>query len=488
MPQNWNDEAVKKYLSLNPPQLSEDDFRLVHYPIDRILVEYLQNPVVDERFVTQKQFQETIITADLKEQNRIIIVEGEVGSGKSHLCTWLRHELGDTPADGQDDRVAVQVTRGTRSFNDVLLDLSKLVGVESQPSTIDEFDPQLLAKSVVEKLEAFSSTQLDSFSQKEMAALTESREKKLDLTDIVESNIRTYQSGRSSNASPALELIDRDKYRQLQTIVFDEPPNEQGFKVLRNELNNALFENLGVSDLSDRLSSISDAATDKGFRPVLICSDISELGVFRDALLEYGIQLNSGCFDIVVGWSSGWIHDKTSNEQNDFYAYICDKSEGYFRLSDSKGQTYFLTKDTAVNLVERYIRAVHSESNKTFTDTVRLKPFGGLYPFNAAFISRLYTHLQQQEAQKRTPRLLLRAIRECLLASAPPFITVEQLPYVGSVQEPVPMDCPSETVRLIKWYGTIGEKGVTISRGIFETFDLEITTEIKQNDKIELTE
>lgn len=488
IPQNWDDEAVNQYLSLRPSQLPEDDFRRVHHPINEILVEYLHTPVSDEGFVTQEEFRDAIITADLTESNRIIIVEGEVGSGKSHLCTWLRYELGDTLADGQNDRVAVQITRDTRTFNEIIVELSKLVDADIHPSTIDEFDPESLAEAVVAKLQAFGPVQLDSFSEKEITALTESRENELDLTGIIEDNIRTYQSNWSSEVSSALELINRDEYRQLRTIAFDEPPNEQEFELLRAELNDALTDNLGVSDLSDRLSSIADAAIAEGFRPVLICADISALGVFRNALLEYGSQLQSGHFDIVVGCPTGWIHEKQRNEQDDFYTYIRNKSEGYFQISDYQGEAYFLTKDTAVSLVERYVRAIRSASNVAFIDTVRPESFGGMYPFNASFVRRLYTHLQEEGVQKRTPRLLLRAIRECLLASNPPFETVEQLTYVESVQEPSLLEYPSAAASLTKWYGMIEENGITIPRGIFETFDVAVPAEMRQDPKVKLTE
>lgn len=491
MPHNWDDEAVNQYLTLKPPQLSEDDFGRIHHPIDKILVEYLQTPVANEEFISEEEFRDTIIRADLMELNRIIIVEGEVGGGKSHLFTWLRHELGDTAADGQSDRMAVQVTHGTQSVIDILVELSNLVDVDSQSATIyefDEIDPEALAEALVANLQAFGAGQLDTFSEKEITALTEFRVNEPDLTDIIEENIRTYQSDSASKVDSVLELIDREEYRQLRKIALGVPPSEQGFELLRTELNNHLFRLLGVTDLHHRLSSISDAAIAEGFRIVLLCDDISTLGVFRDSLLEYGIQPQSGHFDIVVGCPTGWFHEKQRNEKDDFYTYIQDKSKGYFQISDHQGDSYFLSKETAVSFVERYVQAIQSESNEGLTDTVRPESFGGLYPFNASFVRRLYMHLQQEGVQRRTPRLLLRAIRECLLASDPPFETVEQLTYVESVQETAFMNYPSAAGRLIKWYGMREENRITISRGIFETFDVEVPAEIRQDAEVKLTE
>jgi hypothetical protein len=487
MPHNWDNEAVNQYLSLRPSQLSEDEFCRIHHTIDKIRIEYLHTPTADGEIVTQEEFRDAIISADLLESNRIIIVEGEVGSGKSHLCTWLRHELGDTPAKGQNDRVAVQLTSGTRSFINQLDKLSNLVDADSQLITIDEFEPEALAEAIVGKLRVYRSGMIDSFSEQEITALTESRKDEFDLTGIIEDNIRTYQSDWSSEESPVLELIDRDEYRQLRMVAFGEPPNEQGFELLRTELNNALADYIGISDLSNRLTPIADAAIAEGFRPVLICADISVLWPFRDALLEYGDQLQSGHFDIVIGWPTGWIREKQGNDQDDFYTHIQEKSEGYFQISNHQGEPYFLTKYTAVSLVERYVQAIKSASNEAFTDTVRPESFGGLYPFNASFVSRLYTHLQQEGVQRRTTRLLLRAIRECLLASDPPFETVEHLTYVESTQEPITLD-NSSAADIIKWYGMRGEHGIAIPQEIFETFDVVVPAEIRQNPDIKLTE
>lgn len=486
MPHNWDDEAVNRYLSLRQSQLSEYDFHRIHHPIDKILVKYTQTSVGDKQAVTQEEFRDAIITADLMDPNRIIILEGEVGGGKSHLCTWLRYELGETLADGQDDRVAFQVDPGIQTFDDVLVELSELVEIDNQPATINEVDSRALAEAVVTTIQAFGLTQFDPFSEKEMVALTESREEELDLTSIIEDNIRMYQSNWPSEVSSVPKLIDRDEYRQLLMVAFDEPPNEQGFELFSTELNNTLTNILYGSSLSDRLSLIADAAVAEGFRPVLICGDISEIMVFREALLEYGTQLQSGHYDIVIGWPTGWINQKQRNRRDDIYTSIRENSEGYFRISDDQGETSFLTKDTVVSLVERYVQAIQSESNVVFTDTVRPESFGGLYPFNTSFVRRLYTHLQQEEIQKRTPRLLLRAIRECLLASNPPFETVEQLTDVESVQEPILMGCSSTAASLTKWYGMKEEGRISVPRGIFETFDVDIPAGIRQNVNIKI--
>ena len=90
---NWDRDVVEDFIKPESQQKTPEVFRETHVEIDKIRAEILRPHSGDDAFVTESQFRDAVLDSDLKDDNRIFIVKGEVGSGKSHLCKWLEYEI-----------------------------------------------------------------------------------------------------------------------------------------------------------------------------------------------------------------------------------------------------------------------------------------------------------------------------------------------------------------------------------------------------------
>ena len=93
MSMNWDPEVVEKFIKPESQQKEPEVFRETHVPISRIRAEILRPHDSSSEFVSEDDFRDAVLKSELKDDNRIFIVKGEVGSGKSHLCQWLEYEI-----------------------------------------------------------------------------------------------------------------------------------------------------------------------------------------------------------------------------------------------------------------------------------------------------------------------------------------------------------------------------------------------------------
>lgn len=484
LPVDWDDEIVRKYLTPESHQKSKEEFERTHIDIDKIKAEYLFPHPSNDEFVTQEEFRDAILRSGVEDDNRIFILRGETGSGKSQLCQWLEYQIGDRDSGVDETHVALHVSRSQTRIEDIVDILTDPIDLDIQVGNVEDLDPGKVAEAMITNLEAYAPTAFQDLSESEVESLTEDRPG-TDLHTILERNIEDYQDAVASDGEEDIpDLIDEDDYRELAMSAFGSARGGQTiFPKLLGFLHDELSGKLNVGNFQDKLERISEAYVEAELRPVLICEDLTTFSVLKEQLLDHIFQLDSGHYDVVLGWTTGWEKDdldKALGTSENTYTYMKDRAEGYLSTTDESGQAHFLTEDVTVELARKYVSVIREESQQKADVDIPEEAFDGLYPFNAEFIRRAYEHLVQDGNERRTPRLLLiRIVRECLTSNSPPFESIDGNPYVKQFPTPVPIELPATVQNLAKWYGIASaEQNMQLPRGIFETFDVTVPDDV----------
>ncbi len=485
---DWDGDVIRRYLTPESHQKSKEEFEKTHIDIDKIKAEYLFPHPTNDEFVTQEEFRDAIIKSNIKDDNRIFILRGETGSGKSQLCQWLEYQIGREPDAGIDEtHIALHVSRSQTRIKDIIDILTEPVNLDIQVGNVEGLDPEKVADAMIANLDAYAPTAFEELSESEVESLIEDRPG-TDLRSILKKNIRDYQEAVASNESNEIpDLIDEDDYRDLSFTAFGQARGgESIFPTLRGFLHDELSGKLNVGNFQEKLERISEAYENANLRPVLICEDLTTFSVLKEQLLDHIFQLDSGHYDVVLGWTTGWEKDdldKALGTTENTYTYMKDRAEGYLSTTNENGQAYFLTEDVTVELGRKYISVIRQESTESVDIDIDEDAFEQVYPFNPEFIRRAYEHLVQDGNERRTPRLLLiRIIRECLTATAPPFESIDGNPYVKQFPTPVSIDLPAPVQDLAKWYGIpTAEQNIRIPAGIFEAFDVSVPDDVLES-------
>jgi hypothetical protein len=482
MPKIWDDTVVRDYLTPEAHQKSREQFLKTHIDIDKIRADYLFPHEGTDEFVTQEEFRDAILKSKVDDDNRIFILRGETGSGKSQLCQWLEYQIGDEPDEGDETHIALHVSRSKTGIGDILDIISGPIDTDVTVSNVSDLDPEKVADAIITTLRAFGAG-MEQFAEDEIEALTADRSNATDLSSILEENIAEYQESATSEGEKRMsDLITEKDYRHLSMAAFGSTKGADTlFPALQSQVHEILSRNLGVEDFQGKLEELSEKYKKRNLRPVLICEDLTTFTVLKEQLLDHIFQLDSGHYDVVLGWTSGWEKDDLSRAlgtSQGISTYMEDRAEGYLSTTDEDGRAYFLDDDLTVKLARQYMSTIidESDTDKSLPDNV-LESFDGLYPFNETFIEESYNHLIQDGNKRRTPRLLLmRVIRECLSSTVPPFDAIEDNPYVEPFPSPVDLSYSESLQRLGKWYGSATtDRRLRVHRQVPVTFDVPLT-------------
>lgn len=483
MPTHWDDDQVDHFITseAHTKHKTPEQFKETHVDIDRIYADHLTPLGVSGNFVTQEDVLNAITASDVDDPNRIFILRGEPGSGKSQLCEWTKYQIngyGETD-DGVEDYVALHVSRSQTRMDQILDVLTAPLDIETDVQNIDDLDPHDAASAIVEYLNGIWST--EHFTDEEIRELTERRGDDSDLREIFAKNIREYQNSlESRDENPDFNLLTRSDYRNLRLQVsFGSKLTENLdllYSVLKNEAHEYLSRNL-VGDFKDQLQEYSDLYQKQDIRPVLICEDLTTFSVLKEQLLDHIFELSSSCYDIVLGWTIGWEQDNINDAlaRQDAATYMKGRSEGYLTMTDDNGEAYFLDDDVSVALARSYLDAIKRNSDVGESHDEVTEAFDDLYPFNERFIHVAYRQLNDEGSNRKTPRLLLlRVVKHCLKSTWPPYESMKSNSFVDTPTFEIDMKYDQIYQDVSRWYGVPVEDGVGVKVGIFETFGIDL--------------
>ncbi len=485
MPMNWDPDVVETFIKPESQQKSPDVFRETHVPIDKIRAEILRPFDGDSKFVSERVFRDAVLDSDLKDDNRIFIIKGEVGSGKSHLCQWLEYEINgyDDEQNDDDSHVAIHISRSNTKLDEILQILHEPIDKEyEEVGSIGDLHPEDVADFIIQGLLTFYKNR-GSLKGFELEAFLEDYESKTSFRDVLVQNLSGYQRAvEQEGKEQPIDLLTRDDYGDICFSVFGKAKYQsEVYPTLRRAVHDLLTNNLGIENFKGQLKKLSDAYVEAGKRPVLICEDLTTFNVLKDDLLDHIFELSSSHFDIVLGWTSGWEReniDDALSTSDDSLSYMKQRAQGYLSMTDDSGRAYFLEdKSASMLLVKKYLEAIKKQS--TSVVDVSESGFDEMYPFNEGFVHHVYQNLVQDGNRQQTPRVLLvHVIADCLTSKIPPFKKVETNAFVESRPSVVSLEESEACQQLTKWYGKRdpATDKLWLPEAVFDTFDVEFDT------------
>ncbi|TKX37020.1 hypothetical protein EXE51_08045 [Halorubrum sp. CGM5_25_10-8B] len=489
MPRHWDDDEVDHFITseAHTAKKTPEQFRETHVDIDRIYADTLTPLGISGDFVTQEDVLNSITASTVggpdsdndPDPNRIFIVRGEPGSGKSQFCEWTKYQINGYGEDdeGIEDYVALHVSRSQTRMDQIIEVLTEPLDVDRDVRNIEGSDPYELAEPIVGLLRGYWSTDL--LTDEELRELTEERSDGPDLRDIFAKNIQEYQDALNTrDKNPDFSLLTRKDYREIHlSLDFGDKLREEKeliFPALKNQAHEYLSKNL-VGDFKEQLQEYSELYQEKGIRPVLICEDLTTFSVLKEQLLDHIFELSSSHYDIVLGWTIGWEQENIDDAmtRSDAATYMKGRSEGYLTMTDENGEAYFLDDDASVELTRSYLNAIKRHSSADAAPDNVEDAFDGLYPFNERFVHVAYRQLNDEGSGRKTPRLLLlRVVKHCLKSTLPPYEAMKSNSFVDRPMLDIGSEYQQVHQDISRWYGVSKKGGVGVQKGIFEAFDV----------------
>mgnify|MGYP002276966981 CR=1 FL=1 len=462
MPRYWDDDQVDHYITseAHTKKKTPEQFRETHVDIDRIHADTLTPLGIANEFVSQEQVLDAITRSNLDDPNRIFILRGEPGSGKSQLCEWTKYQINGYGNDdtGVEDYAALHVSRSQTRMDDIVDVLTEPLDVDPDVGNIEDLDPEDAASAIVEYMRGIWST--EHLTDDEKQELTAARGDESDLRTIFAKNIEEYQQALDSrDENPDFNLLTRSDFRDLRlALSFGRKLTENRdlmYPVLKNEAHEYLSRNL-VGDFKEQLQEYSELYQDKGIRPVLICEDLTTFSVLKEQLLDHIFELSSSNYDIVLGWTVGWEQDNIDDAlaRSDAATYMKGRAEGYLTMTDEDGEAFFLDEDASVALARSYMDAIKRNSTGSGVPEDVEAAFDDLYPFTDRFVQTAYLQLHDEGSSRKTPRLLLlRVVKHCLKSTLPPYEAMKSNSFVDTPAPNIAMRYDELYLDIARWYG-----------------------------------
>lgn len=332
--------------------LGEEVFKTTHTPVEMRTqaAGRLVGRMTERELLTQ-----LMATQNLRPGNRVFVLYGAAGAGKSELLRWLALEL----AQHAPKRAEVLV-RVSRTELDVVRIVERLQSqlsghffsaqtharwndLRTKPLTL----AKLLVLSALERL-LTRDEEINALFYWLSAPVQRNLERGLDAID-------NYQEDAGT-----LELFSAEDWAELSRST--ELSQLVELEALRAELA-AAFRNLLLENvhLPQTLQNLSDEVTRRhNVRPILFIDDlVRSLNLFAGDLMDYFITLEAGNWDVVVGVTPASLQTHTRGRQLlERIAYLdtIDDRVQKLWLSDDYGhESYFLDKENCADFVARYL-------------------------------------------------------------------------------------------------------------------------------------
>lgn len=478
----WEQGKLDRYFTTESMSKDREAFLTVHLPIGRIRVDRELSRSIEKDYIDEQALLQIVTDSRAGQPNRIFVISGETGSGKSELCQWLSYKI----AGGK--HVPILIARSMTRLADIVSEVTRHLG-ETMPSNVREITA-LMPETVSSTLRAAMYQRLERETVRQRIGLDFDKLRTLldaqEFERLMRRNFEQYVSElKQLEKARTLDLLPEVGFRDTFMKVI------QGFRrpgICYEELQQAivecLAEQLNVEDLLERLRRVAQRYAERGQRPVLLIEDITTFQFLHNDLLDYLYDLSSGNFDVVLGVTTGF---ERANAQRIYKSQETsrDRTEARFVLTDEKNETLFLgDRESYIALARSYLRAVRTPGCENCGPVGRLASSfdGDLYPFNREFLERVYQGLTEDGSSKRTPRLFLtRTLYPALKSDQPPSDAIELLP-VTRAQELFSGGAalaPSAQ-RIVRWYGKACRDGVYTPLAIFEAFGVPLPASVEQ--------
>lgn len=452
--------------------LGENIFLATHTPMQARL---FPRGYQAETSITEAQILEWVLNRYPEQQgNRVFILYGAAGSGKSELMAWLelmiRQRLpNEAFALTRISRTDLTVFQVMERFKHLLTDEYFTAATHRRWEEMRRKPRTFTKLLVLHSLETLV----------ESDALINALYYRL--VDVVEPHVARLSAMKAEDlCQPELLPYEDFEYLRETTVLPISLDIEQFRHLMMENLRKYLFEEMR---LPDTLQQISEAFCHRGIRPILLVDDlVQSINIFADEMLDYFITLEKGNWDVVIGLTpASFETDARGRKLLDRITYLdtIDDRVNKIWLSDEQGQeSYFLTEENCHLFAHKYLNAMRQhngivcQSCPSFQRCTRLSTYNQtiLAPFSHEVLVRI---LRSAPEGKGRVRYFLQAIKhviELIIQGLPPEVAISTIAkpdiYIEA-QDP-------RTQQLLSWYGPLTTE-ITTSQpnpAIFEFFDL----------------
>lgn len=471
----WSEADVKRYFTAESREKEREVFDETHIPIDKIFVEFSRKHPEGKEFITQKELEQWILSSSPKDHNRIFLLVGETGSGKSELCQWLEYNI----TDGV--HIPIHISRSDTRMQDIARILDQFIPENSRKTTVPleifNIPANDITGRLIADLQVYLSLERTLKDKDKKHLKTQFKNKYFQLK--LERDVANYQNTvkQKGNETQIVILPRKDFEWCVKTQVLSDA--DIAYRYINRTITRTLKELLNIGDVAKKLQNISEQYLHQGKRPVLLLEDLTSFTFLAEDLMDYIFDLSKGHYDIVIGWTTGFelAHQKYIFKAHDTLTYMQERLEARLVLTDKNRTTYFL-KEKYEDLAKQYLSAI-----KCGKCEICKKDETGLYPFNSSCLERIYKNLMQEGIPKQTPRMFLEfVIESVLLHPEYPWRTLSRISYLKPILSKI-----SRTYRnspdfemFTKWYGKENEETIEIKPEFLDWFQITVPSSLQK--------
>ena len=394
--------------------LGEDLFLRTHYPMQ--LRHFQANGEVD--LLSEESLLQQILQQEHSGPgNRVWVLYGAPGSGKSELIKWLETRI------WQESQQRAQVTvRISRDELDVLKIVKRFLHLLPE----DFVDQAVSQRWQTARQKSRTVTKLILLFALENLLDSDDSINALfyRLLNVIQPHV-DHLLNTEATVDPdlsSMEIIGRETWQAvLQETVLEIPIEYEQF---RHQLTIAFQDHLleGIS-LPNTMRQIAEyCVLNGGQRPVLLVDDlVQSLNVFATEILDYLLTLEAGCWDVVIGLTPAAFEDNQRGRellQRITYLDTIDDRVEKLWLSDEAGlNSYVLNEDNCYDFAIPYLQEYQRRlAGNGKTEAVLF--------VNHAVLVRIFRNLPSGKGKARYFLRYLRQILEQIEKGKPVLETV----------------------------------------------------------------
>ena len=419
--------------------------------------------------------------------NFAVVIEGEVGTGKSELCAYLSHQLRleGRPMlhiDKDDDLMSILSERIPEFYKEQFDE--ELPGASDFKNLRDDIVevPQVVANTITGS--AILQLRRDNYDVAPDA--NQGDEIQEYVADKLE---RLVERGEYAQKIQFVGINDYNQREELQ--IFDESIEpETAVRAFNEALWQVIREQYNTASLDDVLERVGERFEDT--RPVIVFEDFAIAAMEAERLRNYMERdKSSDNWDFVIAGtrdSTEVLHTRTAEDRFEF-----------FQTNEQDSNTVlFLDEGSAVDFVRPYLGYIKAHDGSVQYDrntedgSLKLREapsdsicgrcgfcaqsFRDLFPFNRVFLKRIYKGLDESQ---QSPREYIMTIFEVLQEFHEGYIeapseadALRPLRNTVSVADEVYEDA-EVYADIAKWYGREEGNSVVINRKFIDAFGCE---------------
>lgn len=389
--------------------LGPETFLRTHYPIT---MRSFRNDGSSELVEEEDLLDQLLYTKHCRPGNRVYILYGAAGSGKSELLKWLEMRIGRE--DKSRARASVRITRTELDVLRIFERFHHLLSGEYLAEATHRRWQEVRRKPrTFAKLLVLSALEQLLTTDEAVHALY------YRVLNVVQPNIErsfAVMDGLGDPEEQAIELLTREDLKQIQAEMVQ--PVVPDYEVFRHSLLSTFRQQLleGMK-LPLILRQVSEDITRRwGMRPLLFIDDlVQSINLFATDLLDYFITLESGNWDIVVGLTPASFRSSQRGRELltrlSYLDTIDDRVEKLW-LSDEEGRdSYFLDERNCTAYACLYLSEYRRQNGMTCQDCpqyARCIALGTdedgfpLTPFNRPLLMRIFRGLPEGKGRTRS--------------------------------------------------------------------------------------